>query len=756
MNKSAILSILIGCLLSFNLFAQEDTTPTTVPLIPKPQALEMGVGSFNLKLPNLQVSVFEEFQQVSELLNDHPFIDFSELEVIKKRKRTPENGIRLVTPVEGDNLAKNAYRIKIDSQGVLLTAWGVPEMINAIMTLMQISYLQEKGEILPALTLEDAPRFGYRGLHLDVSRHFYPLDFLEKYIDLMAIYKLNKFHWHLSDGAGWRLEIKKYPELTQKAAWRNYASWADWWNSPRRYVEMGSPNAYGGFYTQEQVRHLVNYAAKKGVTVIPEIEMPGHSEEVLAVYPHLSCSGRAYTNSEFCVGNEDTFTFLTNVLDEVINIFPSPYIHIGGDEVSKESWKHCPKCQKRMKDEGLKDTDQLESYFIKRINDYVKSKGRKIIGWDEILDGGLAEGATLMSWRGEERGVKAANEGYDVIMTPESPMYFNSYQSNPMNQPVAGGGFTPLNKVYNYDPIPAGVNNNNRKHILGVQANVWTEYMSTQEQVEYMAYPRVLALAEAAWTSAEQKDWDDFEARLQSHYLLLQRLNVNYYRPTYKPLIRAEYNDSTKSSRVTIFSEQYKPTIRYTIDGGDPTVSSPVYVEPLELLKTTLVKSAVFEDSVRLGAIDSLRVDIHRAIGKEVTYNKPWDTYQAKGDSTLVNGIKGGLSYGDGEWQGFTKEGLDVTIDFERREELNSVSIRFMQITAKGAYMPGEVILEVSDNGKNFKVWGTVKNTIPVNRSRLTFQNFNFDLEGKMARYIRVKASNPQGGYLFADEIIVY
>lgn len=751
MNKLAILSILIGCLLPFALFSQE-----TLPLIPKPKKIEMGAGSFNLLSPNLQVSAFEEFMQVSELLKDHPFINFSEVELIKKRKKIPENGVRLILPEEGDKLDKDAYRIEVDSQGILITAWEAPQMINAIMTLVQISYLQESGNLIPALTLEDAPRFAYRGLHLDVSRHFFPISFLEKYIDLMAIYKLNRFHWHLTDGAGWRLEIKKYPELTQKAAWRNFSSWKDWWNSPRQYVEMGTPNAYGGFYTQEEARHLIDYAARKGITVIPEIEMPGHSEEVLAVYPNLSCSGQPYHNSEFCIGNEETFTFLTGVLDEVIDVFPSELIHIGGDEASKESWKTCPKCKKRMEEEGLENVDELQSYLIKRINDYVKSKGRKIIGWDEILEGGLAEGATVMSWRGEEGGIKAANSGHDVIMTPGSPMYFDSYQSNPMDQPEAIGGFTPLSRVYDYDPVPSDINDNNRKHIIGVQANLWTEYMPTQEHVEYMAYPRTLALSEVAWTSPEQKDWADFESRLQKHYMLLQRLNVNYYRPTYKPLIRAVYNDSTQTSRVTISSEQYHPTIRYTIDGSDPTAQSPVYVEPLELLKSTIVKSAVFADSVRLGAIDSLQVDIHRAIGKDVIYNNPWDTYEARGDSTLVNGVKGGLSYGDGEWQGFTKGGVDVTIDFERREELNSVSIRFMQVTGPGVYMPGQVTLEVSDNGKDFREWHTIKNNIPTTRARLTFKEFKFDLKGKMARYIRIKATNPQRGYLFTDEIIVY
>lgn len=750
MNKIIIFSAFIFGIFSFTVYAQDP-----VSIIPRPKSISFQQGAYFLNSP-VKVAAYQEFTEVADLLKEHPYISFTEVEIIKKKKHIPSSGIRLIKAEEADRLAQNAYRMEVTQSGIAITANNPESVINAITTLVQIAYLQKDGSSIPFLRMEDSPRFGYRGLHLDVSRHFFPISFLEKYIDLMAIYKLNTFHWHLTDGAGWRLEIKQYPRLTEKAAWRNYVTWKEWWNSPRRYVEMGTPNAYGGFYTQQEARDLVKYAARKGITIIPEIEMPGHSEEVLAVYPELSCSGMPYSNSEFCIGNEETFTFLTNVLSEVIDIFPSKYIHIGGDEASKESWKVCPKCQKRIKDENLKDVSGLQSYTIKRVETFLKTQNRKLIGWDEILEGGLAPDATVMSWRGEEGGVKAANSGHDVIMTPGSPMYFDSYQSDPMDQPETLGGYNPLHKVYAYDPVAKGIEEKNRKHVLGVQANAWAEYMPTDEQVEYMVFPRALALSEVAWTSPEKKDWEDFEARLQDHYILLQRLNVNYYRPSFKPSILATYNTESKGSSISISSEQYQSIIRYTTDGSNPTALSPQYVAPLELFKSAKVKAATFEDSVRLGSIDSLQVDIHRAIGKRVKYNNSWEKYVAQGDSTLVNGVKGGLTYSDGEWQGFTKGGLDVVIDFERREEIESVSLRFMQMTGPGIYMPGVVSVEISDNGKNFKEVQSIRNDIPLSQSNLTFKEFRFDLKGKMARYIRVKATNPQGGFIFTDEIVVY
>lgn len=729
---------------------------TNFDIIPKPSKITLATGTYTIPA-HLQVIVSDEFQEATQLLTEHPAIKSLAIEVLKKNKKGPKEGFRIIKAVDADNLSKNAYSIQIDEKGLLLRAWNVPQVINGIYTLVQLGYLQADPSKIAYSTIVDEPRFAYRGLHLDVSRHFMPLSFVKKYIDIMAIYKFNNFHWHLTDGAGWRLEIKKYPELTQKAAWRTHTSWKDWWNNGRQYVEKGTPNASGGFYTQEEARELIDYAARKGINVIPEIEMPGHSEEVLAVYPELSCSGKPYSQGEFCIGNEKTFEFLKNVLDEVLTIFPSQYIHIGGDEAEKKHWETCPKDQALMQKEGLKSVDELQSYAIKQMDLYLQSKGRKLIGWDEILQGGLTEGATVMSWRGEDGGIKAANAGHDVIMTPGSHLYFDSYQTDPRTQPEAIGGYLTLDKVYSYDPIPAAIEGDKAKHILGAQANIWAEYVPTTEHVEYMVFPRALALAEVNWTNKDTKSWTDFQRRLQSHYKLLQDLNVNYYRPSFNVAYTATYNATKNNNKITLTTEQLTTDqIRYTIDSSEPTIQSTPYTGPFELSSTGHVNAAYFQDSIKIGPTLSFDIDIHRAIGKKVTYNTQWSGYPAQKDSTLTNGIMGGLSYHDGQWQGFTSP-IDVVVDLERREEIHQVAMNFMQMIGPGVYMPGEMEVLLSDNGRTFRKVGTVPNDISDKESKLTFKRFELKLaKAQQARYIKIKASNPKKGYLFTDEIIVY
>lgn len=365
-----------------------------------------------------------------------------------------------------------------------------------------------------ATAIQDSPRFEYRGLMLDVSRHFRSKEFVKKQIDALAYYKLNRLHLHLTDAAGWRIEIKKYPLLTELAAWRPEANWKRWWNEGgRKYCRFDAPGASGGYYTQDDIRELVNYARERHITIIPEIEMPAHSEEVLTAYPELSCSGEPYKNADFCVGNEKTFTFLEDVLTEVMELFPSQYIHVGGDEAGKAAWKTCPKCQKRMKDEQLDNVDELQSYLIHRVEVFLNAHGRKLLGWDEILQGGLAPNATVMSWRGEQGGIDAVKSGHQAIMTPGSHCYIDSYQDAPYSQPEAIGGYLPLEKVYSYNPIPASLTPDEAKLIYGVQANLWAEYIQTDEHCEYMIYPRILALAEVAWSAPERKSWTDFRPR---------------------------------------------------------------------------------------------------------------------------------------------------------------------------------------------------------------------------------------------------
>ncbi|WP_316748391.1 family 20 glycosylhydrolase [Pedobacter gandavensis] len=724
-------------------------------IIPKPR-IQIAKTGYYIYTRNTEVLASAGFKDAAALLKEHPYLKFDQVKTLKNAKNLPKKGLMLVMAAKEDTLAQNAYRLEITTDRIVITAHQPQAILHGISTLRQIAYTRKDTKSLPAVWIEDQPAFAYRGLMLDVSRHFLPLTFLKKYIDLLSLYKLNTFHWHLTDGAGWRLEIKKYPELTQFAAWRTDANWKNWWNNGRKYAEMGSPAAFGGFYTAEQAKELISYAAKRGITVIPEIEMPAHSEEVLAAYPNLSCYGLPYKNSEFCIGNEDTFTFLQNVLDEVLAIFPSKYIHIGGDEADKTAWKQCPKCQQVIKDHDLKDEHGLQSYAIKRMEAYLTSKGRKLIGWDEILEGGLAPDATVMSWRGENGGIEAANAGHDVIMTPGSHLYLDSYQTNPIGQPEAIGGYLPLKKVYSYQPVPAEIDPAKKKHVLGVQANLFAEYMPTSNQVDYMAFPRAIALSEVAWTPQTLKNWNDFQSRLQKHYRLLQQFNVNYYPPSNNLSILSNFDMASKVAQVTINSEQFEPEIRYTLDGSTPTINSSLYKAGISLTQSGTVKAVIFKDQVPAGKIQELEIDLHKAIGKKVTYHKKYSSnYPAQKELTLVNGQTGDLTYGDGQWQGILGD-LDITIDLENPEALQQLKMRYMQLTGPGVYMPAYVKVALSTDGINFKMLPQVDNDVPDTDASLRFKTFVFDLKGNTARYLRITAKNDKKGFMFTDEVVVY
>jgi hexosaminidase len=391
---------------------------------------------------------------------------------------------------------------------------------------------------VPSCEITDEPRFAYRGMHLDVGRHLFPVEYIKRYIDMIALHKMNTFHWHLTEDQGWRIEIKKYPKLTEVGAFRKETIVGHAGKKPAVYD--GKP--YGGFYTQEDIRDIVAYAKSKFITVIPEIEMPGHSLAALAAYPELSCTGGPFEvgtkwgvfDNVYCAGKEETFKFLEDVLTEVIALFPSQYIHIGGDECPKTKWAKCPLCQQRIRQEGLKDEKELQSYFIRRIEKFLISKGKRLIGWDEILEGGLAPEATVMSWRGTAGGIEAAKQGHDVIMSPNKYVYLDYYQCEPEGQPLAIGGYLPLELVYSFNPQFSELNANEQKHILGLQGNVWSEYLSTPQYMEYMTYPRMFAISEIGWTPASKKDFEDFLARFEVQRKRYDKLGINYFKGDYR------------------------------------------------------------------------------------------------------------------------------------------------------------------------------------------------------------------------------
>ncbi len=655
--------------------------------------------------------------------------------------------------------SKEGYSLLIDNNGITIKASDYGGAFYAIQTLEQLlEYNSDNGTTLPYIEIEDQPRFAYRGFMLDVSRHFFPLDFVKKQIDLMAHYKLNTFHWHLTDGPGWRLEIKQYPELTNIGAWRTHKTWKEWWASPRKYVEEGSKGAYGGYYTQQEARELIEYAAKKNITVIPEIEMPGHSEEVMAIYPHLSCTGTPYTSSEFCIGNEETFTFLENVLSEVIDLFPSEYIHIGGDEASREHWKKCAKCQARIKSEGLEDENELQSYLIKRIEKYLNSKGRRLLGWDEILEGGLAPDATVMSWRGKEGGIKAVKSGHQAIMTPGEFCYFDSYQANPDTQPEAIGGFLPLEKVYSYNPVPDTLTATEAHRILGVQANLWTEYVPTKEHAEHMIWPRLIALSEVAWTQPQHKDWDNFKLRANNAIEVLQRKGYNPFTLSDEVAFAHDLDSDNEAIIVSLSTEKAPAEIRYTRDKSTPTRASYLYIEPFAITDSAYITAQIFQNGEAVGKPVTRRFDYHRAIGKAITYNIPINQYYpAGGQTALVDGRNGGLSHGDGRWQGFTT-GVDVTIDMGEITTLSSISAQFMQSIGPHIWFPEYVKISVSNDNENFTTIKHDKNTISRQKPGTIFETFGW--QGAIeARYIRYEApaiSIKGGAWVFIDEIVVW
>lgn len=748
--KCIILQLVFAAF-SLSGFAQ---LPGNVNIIPQPASVTVSPGYFLLAR---NTSVFSDpaFIQTAQIFSQQTFLD-PPRQIATGKKTGSQHGVYFIKQDIGTTNPE-AYQLVIQSNTIRIIAAHVKGAIHGMETLLQLQQLQTNKTQIPCAAITDEPRFGYRGLMLDVSRNFFSIPVIKKFIDMMALYKLNTLHLHLTDAAGWRIEIKKYPELTHTAAWRLHQTWKEWWNSARLYTNEGNAGAYGGYYTQDQAKQLVDYAAQRGITIIPEIEVPGHSEEVMAVLPQLSCAGKPYMQGELCLGNDSTFVFLENVLTEVMNIFPSAYIHIGGDEAAKDAWKKCPKCQARIKAENLKDEHGLQSYAIKRLEKFLSAHKRRLLGWDEILEGGLAPGATVMSWRGESGGIEAAKAGHDVVMTPGGYCYFDAVQANPATQPEAFGGYLPLWKVYSYNPVPPALNAKEAKHILGVQANVWTEYIPTAEHLEYMVFPRLLALAETGWTSNRKKDWNNFEKRLQNHYLLLQRNTIHYYRPMPDLDIKASADTLQKASLVRITSEQYQPEIRYTTDGTNPTATSYVYQNPFYVKDTATVKAAIFfPAAAHWGPVAALQMAYHKAVGATVTYNQPYSKkYVAQKEYTLVNGEKGSFTYGDGQWQGFEGGDMDVTIELKASIPVHKVSVSFMQITGPGVYMPGYVQVSCSNDGKSFSTPVTINNSVPDSISTLVIKPFEVMLN-QQAKFIRVVAKNSKHGFLFADEVMVF
>lgn len=724
---------------------------TAQNIIPAPQSMTVGKGELQLGRKLTLVTNLTG----KELDNMLDYIKTTPLNVEYTGKKSSRNYIKMTIDNESD-LGDEGYTLKVGSKGIDIVSKTSAGLFYGLQSVLQLAEERDYKSII-AVDIKDEPRFAYRGLHLDESRHFSSKEFVMKQLDALARYKMNRFHWHLTDGAGWRIEIKKYPRLTNFAAWRPYETWKDWWKADRHYCNQDDPNARGGFYTQDDIKEILAYAEKLHITIIPEIEMPGHSEEVLAAYPLLSCSNDMYGNSDFCIGKEATFAFLEDVLTEVIDLFPSHYIHIGGDEAVKNGWKTCPDCQRRMKEEGLDNVDQLQSYMIHRIEEFVNSKGRDIIGWDEILEGGLAPNATVMSWRGEEGGITAAKSGHKVVMTPGAFCYLDSYQADPSTQPEAIGGYLTLEKVYSYNPVPASFNDEQAEMILGVQGNVWREYMPTLEHTEYMIYPRIIAIAEVGWTNPENKDWQNFRKRINVEIPRLERKGYNPFTLSTMIDTPMRFDYDRKEIKVALQCERLGVDIHYTTDGTEPTVNSPLYTDSLTVKGTMHLSARAFKDGKPAGDVLVKRIDYHKAIGKKITLAQPYSkNYPASGEKTLVDGYRGGKGYGDGRWLGFLNNDVDAVIDLGEKTDLSYISTLGMQAKGPYVWLPKYVLIQISDDGKNFTDLAKLTHDISTEREDVLFHDFVW--EGKAnARYVRIYAPRVEidGGWIFMDEIVV-
>ena len=601
----AVLSVLFSC--------AEKQKDTEISILPQPQAIRVDEGVFEIgKATKIYMDpCTDEMKRVAGFINEK-FAKAAgfELEIVDRMPE--ENFIAFMNA----GMPTESYVINAKPHGVFIDYGDGAGAFYAVQTLFQLLpteiYAQERQKgidwTVPCCSIDDAPRFKYRGMHLDVCLHYFDFEFLKRYIDIMAAHKVNRFHWHLTEDQGWRIEIKKYPLLTEKGQWRKETVVGSLFSG----VYDGIP--HGGYYTQEQVKELVQYAAERYVTIIPEIELPGHALAAIACYPELSCGLEDHYETAtkwgvfkqvYCT-KESTFKFLEDVFDEVFELFPSELIHIGGDECPKASWKACPHCQSMIKKLGLKDEFELQSYFVTRMEKYINSKGRQIIGWDEILQGGLAPNAKVMSWLGEEGGIKAAQQHHEVVMSPHQKYYLDYWQADPYTEPLAMGGPTTLKMMYDYEPVPDVLTSQEARYIIGVEGCVWTEYMPTPERVEYMAWPRMCAIAETGWTQAD-KDWDGFTRRLEKHLGRLDGMNVGYCKAFFNPMI-VFHKDTKHNMVVSMTVDAPGAEIRYTLDGSAPTIDSPKYEIPFSINRSQVVSAQAFRDGRPVGEVRTKRI----------------------------------------------------------------------------------------------------------------------------------------------------
>ncbi len=762
-------------------------------IIPQPNEIIMGKGYF---IFNSNTSVYYPQDAQANKVSIQPLVDKLASAAGIALKQSVGKPVRnfIQVSLSTEIAADGGYLLAVLPASIEIKAKDAVGVFYAVQSLLQLLPAEIEGESrsainqwkVPVVFIKDAPAFRYRGLMLDVSRHFMPLDFLKRLIDLMAMQKMNNLHLHLTDDQGWRIEIKKYPRLTAVGGVRS-GTLQD------KFPGKGNDNIeYKGYYTQAEIKELVAYAAKKYVNIVPEIELPGHSSAAIAAYPALSCfpdeSSYAAESmhsrtalekvktpgtkivqeswgvfSDVLCPSEYTFQFMEDVLDEVIDLFPSPYIHIGGDECPKDFWKRSALCQELIKKNNLKDEHGLQSYFIQRIEKHINNRGRNIIGWDEILEGGLAPNAAVMSWRGTSGGIESAKQGHDVIMSPDGFCYLNFYQSEDPTDSIAWGGFLPLKRVYGYDPIPAELDTAQRKYIMGVQGNLWSEYVKSTALAEYMLFPRAVALAEVGW-SKTKPGFEDFTERLIPFLKRLDQRGVNYSRHVYDISLQSKYISGQNAIRVSIAGVPAKNKVNYSYINKQGQVETKVYTEPFVIASSTRLEATV---QVEGEVVDraTANFNINKATGQEISFiNPPADAYTKGGPEGVVNGIMGSSNrYNDNEWLGWNGKDFNATIHFKEQTDASSLSLRFYNNTSSWVYPPSEIKIFGSTDGKTFSeiLVGTVVHTGEgaVQIKQYQFKKTRFShLKVVAKNHGIISKSNPGEGYpawLFVDELVV-
>lgn len=743
-----------------------------IKIIPKVADLKIYSGAFRFN-KHTRFVAFNEGQEIASKLLIERFKNAAgwNLQVVKESSKS--NSIVFNTD---ESFTKDAYYIKIYDNQVQITASSNSGFLYAIQSIRQLLpvEIESKERVIdvvwqiPNVEINDSPRFKWRGLMLDLSRHFFDKDYIKSIIDALSLHKMNILHLHLVDDQGWRIEIKKYPKLTEVGAWR-----VDQENKPWNSRTINNPEekgAYGGFLTQEDLRDIVAYASLKGVEVIPEIEMPAHVSSAIAAYPELSCfekpiavpSGALWPITDiYCAGKEHTFQFLEDVLTEVMDIFPSKYIHIGGDEATKTNWETCPHCIKRIKDEGLHDVEELQSYFVKRIEKFINSKGKKLIGWDEILEGGLAPDATVMSWRGFKGGLEAAAQGHDVIMTPTEFCYFDYYQGTPELEPVAGGAVTTISKVYQFDPIVDSMTEEEANHVLGGQANLWAEHIPTESHSQYMIFPRLTALSESVWSTKKSKNWDDFSKRLPEMFQRFEHLGINYAKSAYLITSKVEPNLENKTVSLVLYNEFAESDIRYVFNDQDLNANARKFDVPVELNKTTVVKASMFNNNKPVGNVFNDTIIFHNAVSSKVFYkDKYHDRYRGSGAFNLVNTLRGTKNFRDGRWQAWLNKNAEIILDLETEKEIKQVLVGSMENQRNGVFYPTSIEVLSSVNGEVYKTLKTIERPYLPNKEPV-LKDFELKFKPTKARFIKVKVNlskkvrDRNEGWIFIDEILI-